>query len=66
LNCRRVPLHGARVTSAAPYRMTAGAWAQHGFMDKKRRDERGIPIDYARFYFMDEAVAEAFKRRWMR
>jgi len=46
--------------------MTAGAWAQHGFMDKKRRDERGIPIDYARFYFMDEAVAEAFKRRWMR
>jgi len=20
-----------------------GAWAQHGFMDRKRRDERGIP-----------------------
>lgn len=43
--------------------VAAGAWAQRGFMDKKRRDERGIPIDYARFYFMDEAVAEAFRRR---
>jgi hypothetical protein len=43
----------------------AGAWAEHGFMDKKRRDDRGRPIDFARFYFANEADADAFKRRWM-
>jgi hypothetical protein len=37
-------------------------WEQHGFMDKKRRDERGIPIDYARFYFVSDADAEAFRK----
>jgi len=42
----------------------AGAWAEHGFMDKKRRDERGIPIDFARFYFANAADADAFKRQW--
>jgi hypothetical protein len=42
----------------------AGAWAQHGFMDKKRRDERGIPIDVTRWYFANEADAKAFRRRW--
>jgi hypothetical protein len=40
-------------------------WEQHGFMDKKRRDERGIPIDYARFYFVSDADAEAFRKRWL-
>ncbi len=33
-------------------------------MDKTRRDERGIPIDFARFYFMREADAVAFKQCW--
>jgi hypothetical protein len=43
--------------------IAAGAWQQHGFMDKTRRDDNGIPIDYARWYFMSEADAEAFRRR---
>ena len=46
--------------------VAAGAWARHGFMDKKRRDERGIPIDFARWYFMDAADADAFRQRWER
>jgi hypothetical protein len=44
--------------------VAAGAWAQHGHMDKKRRDDHGIPIGFARWYFMSEADAEAFKKRW--
>jgi hypothetical protein len=44
--------------------VAAGAWAQHGYMDKKRRDDRGIPIDFTRWYFMDAADADAFKKRW--
>ena len=45
--------------------VAAGAWAQHGFMDKKRRDERGIPIDVTRWYFLSDADAEAFRARWL-
>ena len=45
--------------------IAAGNWAQHGFMDRKRRDEQGIPIDFARFYFANAADADAFKRRWV-
>ena len=41
-----------------------GAWEEHAFMDKNRRDERGIPIDFSRFYFMREIDAAAFKQRW--
>jgi hypothetical protein len=26
--------------------VAVGAWEQHGFMDRKRRDDRGIPIDF--------------------
>ena len=33
-------------------------WQQHGFMDKAQRDERGIPIDYTRWYFQNDADAE--------
>ena len=39
----------------------AGEWEQHGRVDD-RRDERGIRIDFARFYFMDSADAERFRR----
>jgi hypothetical protein len=42
----------------------SGAWEEHSFMDKNRRDERGIPLDFARFYFMREADAAAFKQQW--
>ena len=45
--------------------VAAGAWEQHGFMDKKRRDERGIPIDYSRWYFLSDADAEAFRQEWV-
>jgi hypothetical protein len=38
-----------------------GGWEEHGHSDD-RRDDRGIRIDFCRFYFMDEADAEAFRR----
>jgi hypothetical protein len=44
--------------------VAAGQWEQHGHSDD-RRDERGIWIDFCRFYFMDEADAEAFRREWL-
>jgi hypothetical protein len=44
--------------------VATGEWQQHGYMDKTRRDEHGIPIDYTRWYFMNEADAAAFKQRW--
>lgn len=34
-------------------------------MDRKRRDDRGIPIDFARWYFLSDADAEAFIKRWV-
>jgi len=34
----------------------AGAWEMHW--------PAAIPPDHARFYFMDEVAAEAFRRRW--
>jgi hypothetical protein len=40
-----------------------GGWEEHGHSDE-RRDERGIRIDFCRFYFLDEAGAEAFRREW--
>jgi hypothetical protein len=43
----------------------SGAWAQHGFMDRKRRDDRGIPIDFTRWYFLSDADAEAFRKQWI-
>jgi len=43
--------------------VAAGAWAQHGHSERRKGE---AAIDYARFYFMDEADAEAFRRRWMR
>lgn len=44
--------------------IAAGQWEQHGHRDNEQRDDRGIPIDFARFYFVSEADAEAFRRRW--
>jgi len=41
----------------------AGAWEEHAHSDD-RRDSNGIRIDFCRFYFMDEADAERFRRQW--
>ena len=41
---------------------TAGTWEHHAFTDPKRLDDRGIPIDFARFYFLNETDAKAFRR----
>lgn len=42
----------------------AGQWDQHGFQDKARRDDRGVALEFTRWYFMTAVDAEAFKRRW--
>lgn len=65
-----VPEHGrpwpfAGMLAWCRENIAAGAWAQHGLVDKRRRDDRGIPIDFARWYFANEADAEAFDRRWL-
>ena len=65
----RVPAGGepwpyAEMLAWCQANVAAGAWAQHGFMDRKRRDDRGVPIDCSRWYFLSDADAEAFRRRW--
>jgi hypothetical protein len=42
--------------------IAAGQWAQHGFI--ARRDDRGVPLDFTRWYFMAASDAEAFRRQW--
>jgi len=44
--------------------LAAGTWEEHAHSDE-RRDERGIKINFARFYFRDGADAEAFRREWL-
>jgi hypothetical protein len=44
---------------------TVGLWDSHGVRDWRHRDENGFPRDLARFYFMDEVDAEAFRRAWL-
>ena len=39
----------------------AGEWAQHGHSERRKGEP---PTDFARFYFLYEAVAQAFRRRW--
>jgi hypothetical protein len=41
-----------------------GQWTRHGFVDKERRDSLGVPVDFVRFYFMEQADAEAFRQAW--
>ena len=43
----------------------SGAWVQHGYRDWNRRDDNGAPMDFSRWYFMSDADAEAFRRRWV-
>ena len=42
--------------------MAAGTWAHHGHQER-RKGER--PLDFARWYFANEADAEAFRKRWV-
>jgi hypothetical protein len=42
--------------------VAAGEWAQHGYQER-RKGER--PVDFSRWYFLSDADAEAFKKRWM-
>jgi hypothetical protein len=44
--------------------VAAGQWSQHGFRDKARRDDRGVALEFTRWYFMTAADAEAFRQRW--
>jgi hypothetical protein len=44
--------------------VAAGQWEQHGFLDKARRDDRGVALEFTRWYFMTAADAEAFEQRW--
>jgi hypothetical protein len=39
-------------------------WTHAGITDKTQRDEHDIPMDFARFYFMDEIAAQKFRERW--
>jgi hypothetical protein len=42
--------------------VAAGAWAEHDHQ-VRRKGER--PVDFARWYFLSDADAEAFKKRWV-
>lgn len=44
--------------------VAAGQWAQHGFQDRGRHDDRGVALEFTRWYFMTAADVEAFRRRW--
>jgi hypothetical protein len=43
---------------------TTGQWTHHILVDRQRRDVLGVPLDFARFYFLEESDAEAFRRAW--
>jgi hypothetical protein len=43
---------------------TTGQWTHHIVVDRERQDTLGVPLDFARFYFMEESDAEAFRRAW--
>jgi hypothetical protein len=43
---------------------TTGQWTHHILVDRQRRDVLGVPLDFARFYFIEESDAEAFRRAW--
>ncbi len=42
--------------------VAAGEWAEHGHSERRKGEQ---PADFARFYFMRESDAEAFRRTWM-
>jgi hypothetical protein len=44
-------------------RVPEPAWAYHGHTRRERKGEP--PLHRVRWYFVDEADAEAFRRRWL-
>jgi len=42
--------------------IAAGAWNEHGRSERRKGE---APADFARFYFINEAAAAAFRRRWL-
>jgi hypothetical protein len=44
--------------------VAAGQWAQHGFQDRARHDDRGVALEFTRWYFMTASDADAFRQRW--
>jgi hypothetical protein len=42
--------------------VAAGAWAQHGHQVRSKGE---CPVDFARWYFLSDTDAEAFRRRWL-
>ena len=58
---------GMRVTEIHSWchdHVAAGTWEEHAHSDD-RLDADGIRIDFARFYFRDEADAERFRQEWL-
>jgi hypothetical protein len=43
---------------------TTGQWTHHIVVNRGRRDILGVPLDFVRFYFMEEIDAEAFRQAW--
>jgi hypothetical protein len=43
---------------------TTAQWTHHVVVNRERRDVLGVPLDFVRFYFMEESDAEAFRRAW--
>jgi hypothetical protein len=41
-----------------------GKWTVHTVVDRERPDILGVPLDFVRFYFMEERDAEAFRQAW--
>jgi len=40
-------------------------WNCHGHTDPARRDASGQPMDFTRFYFLEQADAAAFRHAWL-
>jgi hypothetical protein len=63
----RVPGYGepwpfAEMLAWCHEHIAKGAWDQHGHSERRKGD---APLDFARFYFLNEADAAAFDRQWL-
>jgi len=62
-----VPVPGAglgrRLLDWCRENVPAGTWGQQHHSERRKGEP---PADFARFYFLYEAVAAAFSRRWVR
>jgi hypothetical protein len=44
----------------------ADNWRYHPHQDPAIRSDQGVPLRFARFYFVNERDAEAFRKAWLR